>query len=155
LPVAGAPDKHCEPCAEALLYKRLGEPLDDFLDQLPTPVLVIGADHCVRTANHRAVKLLGKAVARFRGSRIGETLECIHASEPAGCGETVHCKTCAIRRSVEETQATGEKLSGVPAYSDIYADGGGIKEVCFEISTELVGDVVLLRIHDLREEAGG
>ena len=78
-------------------------------------------------------------------------VECAHATEPGGCGQTVHCKGCALRRSVEHTHATGEPLRGVHAYQEIRTPNG-IRTAWFELTTERAGDLVLLRIDDVGVE---
>jgi hypothetical protein len=76
-------------------------------------------------------------------------LECAYARLPGGCGNTEHCKACTIRRTITTTHATGDGKVNVPAYQDIVTPGG-IREVRFLISTEKVGNFVLLRIDEVQ-----
>ncbi|MBN2104037.1 hypothetical protein JW835_08370 [bacterium] len=78
----------------------------------------------------------------------GDAMECVYARLPGGCGNTIHCKTCTIRNSVTETFNTGKSLRKVPAYLDQMQDES-VKEIKFLISTEMVNDIVLLRIDEI------
>lgn len=140
----------CRTCSEAF-FARPSESLVEFLDRLGAPVLVIDPDGRVTTANQLACKTLGKAAKDVRGCLGGEAIECCHARKPGGCGGTVHCKTCTIRNTVMKTFDTGKPCVGVKAYPDVEIDSL-TKTLCLAISTEKVGDVVLLRIDDLREK---
>ena len=139
----------CEPCAESFLYEELGKPLHDFLDTLGDPVLLIEPGPKVRTANSQACTLLGKKVSDIQGHKGGEVIECVHSKTPGGCGKDVHCESCTIRNTVLETFASGNSFERVKAYPDIYAIKK-VKNACLEISTEKFGEMVLLRIDDLR-----
>ena len=48
----------------------------------------------------------------------GEALACVHSRLPEGCGKTVHCRECAVRRTVGEVARTGRPKERVPAYLD-------------------------------------
>jgi hypothetical protein len=43
-------------------------------------------------------------------------LECVFARLDEGCGEEMHCGTCAIRNAVNQTEQTGESLYRVECY---------------------------------------
>jgi len=62
--------------------------------------------------------MLGKSQRRVFGLLGGEVMECRYARLPEGCGNTVHCKTCAIRNTVMEVLETGEPRERVSAYVD-------------------------------------
>lgn len=139
----------CEPCAEQFIYEELGKPLQDFLDSLEAPVLLIEPGPRVRTANRLACDLIGKSIREVQRHKGGEVIECVYSKTPDGCGSDVHCQSCTIRNTVLKTFETGISFDKVKAYPDIYIDEE-IKSVCLEISTEKVGEMVLLRIDDLR-----
>lgn len=136
----------CETCAAAL-FSQLGVSMQQFLDRLPAPLLVVDDSGIVVGANQRAQILLGKDLPEIYGQRGGNVIECAYAYLPEGCGHTVHCRGCAIRNAVEETYATGKSLQRVPGYADgdRYTGPAGVR---FLISTEKVGEVVLLRIDE-------
>jgi hypothetical protein len=147
--VASAP-AICDGCA-AVLSAADRVSLGDFLEKLDAPVLVVTGDCVATLANTRACVFLGKAAEKLVGRRAGDVVECAHASEPGGCGQTVHCKGCALRRSVEHTHATGESLRGIHAYQEIRTPHG-IRTAWFELTTERIGELVLLRIDDVGVE---
>jgi hypothetical protein len=136
----------CETCAGNLLA-QMGRPLYDFLDNLEVPILLMESGPLICTANKHAQKLLDKPLSEIEGRRGGDVIECAHAKRPEGCGNTVHCKSCTIRITVLETFANGKSFFRVPAYPDIQTVSG-VKTMCFLITTERVGDFVLLRIED-------
>jgi len=120
-----------------------------FLDTMPAPIFVVGDNRRIVGANQEGLRLIGKDGAEIQGRLGGEVFECRHAREPGGCGQTIHCKTCTIRITVNKTLETGEPSIRVPAYMDL---GNIIQErsVRFLISTEKVGDIVLLRIDEVQ-----
>ncbi len=134
-------------CTECLdrFGARAGVPLLDFLDRLEVPVLVTDGDMVATLANKPLQKLLGKTLSRVKGQRGGNVFECAYARLPEGCGKTVHCSGCAIRRTVTETFLTGKGFRGVPAYlnRDMATQ---FQQLGIVISTEKVWGVVLLRI---------
>ncbi len=139
----------CLQCAQQF-FSEVGEPLREFLDQLGVPVLVVDEDPVVQTANSQARELLGKDLHEIEQHRPGQAIDCIHASNPGGCGRQVHCQSCTIRQLVLETYATGEGFTRVPVFPDLQS-GAGIRKTRVEISTEKAGNIVLLRLHEIRE----
>ena len=140
----------CDQCLP-LMVRELGQPMQEYLDELRPPVLVVQDNARVIAANAAARKMLTKEQLEICGELAGEVIGCMHAREPGGCGQTVHCKGCAVRRSVAHTHATGEALYGVHAYQDILTPNG-IRTAWFELTTERAGDLVLLRIDDVGVE---
>ncbi len=134
----------CQECAEQFLANE-SLTLEEFLNRLDAPVLMVNEDVEVLLANDQALQILGKNLETVKGFRSGDALECAHARLPEGCGRTIHCKTCTIRISVTETFKTGKCFRRVPAYLD-RADRDAVQRIGFLISTEKVGDVVLLRV---------
>jgi len=140
----------CDDCAYHVLA-RIGMPLEKFLEGLKAPVLVVDAAGIVKTANSRARALTGKDLREIQGKPGGDVFECEYAALPEGCGNTIHCSGCAIRRSVEETHATGRSLDRVPATLH-QRTSGKRQKIRFLISTEKVGELVLLRIDQIKPE---
>ena len=128
-----------------------GEDMVDFLDSLPGPVFVINKDGRVVSANTHGPLYLSTEVNAIQGRLGGEVFECKYAKSPGGCGHTICCKTCTIRKTVMQTAETGESHFRVPAYMDL-GDICDTRTVKFLISTEKVNDVVLLRIDDAQPE---
>jgi hypothetical protein len=134
----------CEECLDHFRAQE-GMPLLDFLDLLGVPVLVADSDVAVTLANKPLLALLGKDLSQVKDQRGGDVFECAHARLPGGCGKTVHCSGCAIRRAVTETFATGKSLRNVTAYLNRDM-GTQFLQLGLVISTEKVWGVVMLRI---------
>lgn len=134
-------------CDECLfhLQAQSGMPLLDFLNGLEAPVLLVDGDVVGTGANDRLLALLGKKPEHVKGYRGGDVFECQHAALPGGCGRTVHCSGCAIRRAVTETFITGNSLKQVPAYLHRGGPQNPLR-LGMRISTEKLWNVVLLRI---------
>lgn len=125
-----------------------GAELGAFLDRLPGPVFVVDAEGRIVAANAGGRELVRPDHEQLAGRLGGEVFECKHAKLPGGCGQTIHCKSCTIRQTVNRTHATGEPCTHVPAYMDL-GDLVDSRRVRFLISTEKAGDVVLLRIDEV------
>lgn len=106
----------CQACREHFVRQWKGQKLGAYLDAYEEPILVLSADELrIVAANQPMADMLGKSEREFFGLLGGEAVECAHARQPEGCGGTVHCKTCAIRNTVESVLATGEARDDVPA----------------------------------------
>lgn len=141
----------CASCREHFAF-QMGVPLQTFLDSLPAPIFVVDNDVTVQAANRAGYAVLGKRPDQVLQRLGGVVFECAYARLPEGCGRTVHCSGCAIRRSVYHTFETGETLTGVPATLRCGGDGRE-QDVVMRISTELMGSVVLLRLDIVPEPA--
>lgn len=136
----------CKPCAEKMLYER-GKSLHEFLDTFKVPILLIKTGPVVYTANKYAREFLSKDFTEIEDNKHGDVIGCANADLPGGCGQTEHCKSCTIRKTVLETFETGKSLYHIKAYPDIQLLREN-KNMCLEISTEKVGKAVFLRIKD-------
>jgi PAS domain-containing protein len=134
----------CDDCISNI-KAQMGVPLNEFLDGLKAPIFLVDSDVVVIAANTAARGLLGKDPDRIEGLRGGDVFECAYARLPGGCGKTVHCSGCAIRRSVTETYRTGDSHLRTPAYLNRH-ELDRTRRLDMMISTERVGDIVLLRI---------
>ena len=143
----------CRRCLEQLMSGK-GETLDEYLDTLQVPIFVVNNDARLVTANKHALGLVEKSSNQVTGELGGEVFGCSHATQPGGCGEQVHCQSCTIRNSVEETFKTGTPSVRIPACQDLDTYEGP-RKVRFVISTEKYGDVVLLRIDEAQSEPSG
>jgi len=143
----------CRDCLPKLV-KDLGQPLSKFVDEMSAPILVIRGDTRIVAANAAARKLSREPLEELAGMLCGDVIGCLHSHEEGGCGRTVHCLSCAIRRSVAHTFETGEPCLDVPAFQDIGLLSGD-KLVCFRISTEKKGDFVMLRIEQIEKASEG
>jgi len=134
----------CQECRFNIKAQR-GVLLQEYLDHLDVPVLLVDSDVKIIGANNSACELLGKDITDMEGCRGGDVFECEYARLPRGCGNTIHCSGCAVRRTVTDTHLTGKLHRRVPAYLNMKK----LKETHrFDlfITTEKVDDAVLLRI---------
>lgn len=116
--------------------------LAELLEQLDEPVFVMEDDVAVG-ANRAARGLFDKELPEILARRSGEIFECVHAQDPAGCGNTVHCSGCTVRRAVQETLA-----SGLPLLRRIVSPAGR-DDLRLRVTTERRGQAVLLRVERL------
>jgi hypothetical protein len=141
----------CRSCCDNFEFQK-GVPLQRYLDSLPLPVLAVDRSVVVKASNAQACNGLGKDPREVIQHLGGNVFECSHARLPEGCGGTVHCSGCAIRRSVERTYETGEPQIRVPAV--LKREGhGSVSDVALIITTVKSGDVVLLQVEDLETSA--
>lgn len=143
----------CPSCSDHFFGEPDLPPLRRFLDRLEAPVLLVGPEGAVLTANEAARQLLGKSLPEIEGRRSGEVVECAWARLPGGCGRTEHCAACAIRIAVGETFATGVSRERLCAVEGTGASGDHGSSV-LRISTERVGGAVLLRIDEMGPAGG-
>ena len=134
----------CPACREHFAF-QMGVPLQTYLDSLPVPIFVVDDDMAVQAANRAGYTLLQKGPEQILKRLGGIVFECAYARLPEGCGRTVHCTGCAIRRSVAHTYETGESLMNVPAMLHCGTERDP-QDVTLRISTEMMGNVVLLRL---------
>jgi hypothetical protein len=135
----------CPACREHFAF-QMGVPLQTYLDSLPVPIFVVDQKGVVQAANKGGYALLNKRPDQVLKRLSGIVFECAYARLPEGCGRTVHCTACAIRRSVAHTYETGESLSNVPALLHCGREGGE-QDIAMHLSTEMMGDVVLLQLN--------
>jgi hypothetical protein len=123
----------------------MGVPLQSYLDSLPVPIFVVDDDVVVQAANKLGYAMLNKQPDQVLKRLGGIVFECAYARLPEGCGRTVHCTGCAIRRSVAHTYETGESLYDVPALLHCGRESEE-NAVILRLSTEMLGNVVVLHI---------
>jgi hypothetical protein len=139
----------CKTCRDRLLHGD-EQTLSDYLERLNVPILLVEQEGRVLGANRLAQRLLGKGLPAIKSRLAGDVIECVHARELGGCGGTIHCTSCAIRRTVTDTYASGKCHIKVPAYQDIGTPSEN-KRSLFLITTEKIGDCVMLRIDSVQE----
>ncbi len=83
------------------------------LDALPNPVFLYDKELRIQHANQAALRFseqqeLAQAVTRLPG----DALRCVNARRgPSGCGSSEACKSCVLRRSVDESLTTQTRVS--------------------------------------------
>lgn len=138
----------CQPCAAHFTRQWKGLELGEYLGKFDKPVFVVDSDRRLIDCNTHAEKMLGFDRKAMRGLKSGEFMECVHARLPEGCGNTVHCRDCQIRRSVAETIETGVAQTSIPAYQEGLV-GGITRKRSLVISTVKVGETVAVTIERL------
>jgi PAS domain-containing protein len=138
----------CERCINNFTFQT-GVPLQEYLDSLFIPVLAVDSDIVVQMANTAACRALGKELGEIVQHRGGNVFECAHARLPEGCGKTIHCSGCVIRRAVTTTYETGEAKSRIPA-TLCRKDDDPASSVDLTITTVKAGNVVILRVDRMK-----
>ena len=108
----------CPECGDHFERLWKGMSLSDYLDGLPQAIIVVNGDGRVVAANQKLAALFGKEKAELRGLLGGEAFACVHSRLPEGCGKTIHCRDCTIRRAVTRVAGTGVARERIPAYLD-------------------------------------
>lgn len=134
----------CGSCRDNVLF-QMGVELESYLDSLDVPIVLVNRGGKVVTANNRAKSKLRKDLSDIEGYRGGEVFECAYARLPEGCGNTMHCSGCTIRRTVMKTHGTGKGFRKIQATLNQNTPEDP-KQKNLLISTERLADVVLLRI---------
>lgn len=139
----------CDECASLLLWPHRPAMLD-FLDTLDAPVVVVNSSAEICSANKPARDILQKELHEIDGSPGGNVFECVFAQLPEGCGKTLHCDGCTIRKTVMDTLQTGKSHLNVPA-GLFRGTTESSHEIRLLISTEKAHDVVMLRIDKISQ----
>ena len=132
----------CRSCSDHFLATH-GIDLSRYLQMLNAPVLLVGSNVDILAANSEALRLIGKPAEKIPGNLAGKVFECRYSRLPGGCGQTIHCSGCAIRRSVHETWETGRPVVRCPAILN-RLESGRNEEIHFYVSTRKEGGIVLL-----------
>jgi len=104
----------CEACFDHFQRQQDGLPLDEYLDGFDSPVLIVNQEGRIAAANQAAKDMLGAPNREITGLLSGEAMECCYARLPAGCGKTLHCETCTIRKTIMHTLQTGTPMKKAP-----------------------------------------
>ncbi|MGC8640446.1 MAG: ATP-binding protein [Isosphaeraceae bacterium] len=81
--------------------------VDQLLDALPDPTVLLNSRRQIVRANERTAELLGVSREGLLGMRLGEVIKCPHAhDQPAGCGTTPTCRYCGAVRAIMNCQKT-------------------------------------------------
>ncbi len=114
----GEPTSHgmCERCADHFSRLSEGMSLSEYLDTLPDPVIVLDAQGRVLGANQKIASLFGRDRVELRGVVPGQAFACARSRLPEGCGASIHCRECTIRRALAHLHETGEAVQDVRAW---------------------------------------
>lgn len=140
----------CRKCLE-ISMSRFGRSLTNYLQSFSEPVLVVDQDGRIITVNDSGQEVLSKNITKIEGYLGGQVFGCLHSREPGGCGETLHCLSCVVRNTVEETYKTGIAHHRIPACQDLDTVSGP-RTTRFIISTEKIEKAVLLILEEIGPE---
>ena len=135
----------CPACFHHFEQQWQGQRLGEYLDAFDVPVVVVNREGRVVAANQHMAAMLGKEDRETNGLLGGEVMECVYSRLEGGCGRTVHCAACTVRRAVTTTLETGAALERVPAFID-----RDDHRLHLSISAYKEGETVRLEIHDTR-----
>jgi hypothetical protein len=139
----------CDKCSKKVLgdnFKTVKEFLDGFQQQI---MLVDNLNNSIVT-NEAARKASGIQIYLNDSFKCGQIIGCLHAEEPQGCGATVHCSSCVIRKCILHTDKSGEPCIEVACPDEQFHKGD--VHVVHQISTEKVGNRILLKIDPIQDE---
>jgi hypothetical protein len=102
----------CSSCRAGFGAVSGGADFQEFIDAFPFPVLVLN-ELLQPVAVNKNGAFLRTNVSKQ--STIGQVMGCINSKLPEGCGNTAHCSSCVLRKSVTETNETGRPIVKVPA----------------------------------------
>ena len=142
----------CPTCAQVLDSQERGVPLQHHIDCIPIPILLVDANNTTLAMNAKACEILGRTPESSTGTQFGLVFDCVHYRLPEGCGRTVHCSGCVIRRSVAATFDTGEPQVLVPATLSI-DNPDQLSNADLTITTVKRAGVVLLCIENLQNRS--
>ncbi len=139
----------CASCSEHFARLWRGMSLSDYLESLPDPVIVVTGDGRVLGANEKLATTLRREKGELRcGMTTGQAFACVRSRLPEGCGGTVHCRDCAIRRAVTQVHRTGKAVRSAKAF--MMTDGGRVE---MTISAQPEGPLVRVTVEQLETHA--
>lgn len=139
----------CTDCADRF-FNQNNVDIIDFLDRIDAPVVIVNKDGAIVNANIIAKNKMNLTFDQNEYEQ-GDIIECIYASEPEGCGNTIHCSGCKIRKTIMDTIEHGRSHENVPAYIN-RGSSNKVRQLDFVFSTEKVNEIVLLRIDKMGKE---
>ncbi len=136
----------CEKCFSSLNTSQTS--INDLINGLEVPILLVNQDGTIVSNNFNASDKLRKTPEQIEGNPGGDVVGCAYSDLPEGCGHTIHCTECTIRNSVMETFESEKGVLLRKAYQYIKTSNG-TQYTELLISTEKIGDLVLLQIKNL------
>ncbi len=135
----------CTSCAEHFGRLWRGMSLSDYLESLPEPVIVVNGEGRVLGANEKLATLFQREKSQLScGLMTGQAFACVRSRLPEGCGGTVHCRDCAIRRAVTQVHDTGRPVRSAKAF--IQTEAGRVE---MTISAHPEGPLVRVTVEQL------
>lgn len=78
--------------------------IEDLTDVICDGFLILNLNKEIVFFNNAFLSIVDKNASEIYGLRPGEAFNCIHASEPGGCGGTEFCKYCGGGKTVEKSR---------------------------------------------------
>ncbi len=115
--------------------------LQTFIDEFPFPVLVVNGAYEPVAVNKTGARSSRLTIEIVPNPTMGAIVECEHSKLPEGCGRTIHCSGCTLRRTLEETNETGRPFFMIPATVT-----SGSKEISVYVSTVKANDRIVVKL---------
>jgi hypothetical protein len=138
----------CPACSAALISQNDGVSLQRHINSIPIPIVLVDRDNSIVGTNAKAVELLGGKPEAIVGLPFGTVFDCIHSRLPEGCGRTIHCSGCVIRKCVTTTFNTGAPQVSVPATLNVERPDQ-LSEAVLTVTTVKSAGVVVMRIEQV------
>jgi PAS domain-containing protein len=116
-PAADVSHGMCAECEEHFGRLWDGMSVSEYLDTLPRPIVVLDGSGRIVAANEKVSALSGCGKEDLAGALPGRAFACVRSRLPEGCGKTVHCRECTIRRALAQVQETGDPVVRAPAWA--------------------------------------
>lgn len=143
-PEEGTSHGICDDCSLTFIGIRK-VPLEQLVNRVSVPVMVIASDCRIAGANPAVAALLGKTPEAIAGRLPGEAIDCVGACMPGGCGHSEICPACVFRRNVEATAQDGISRHGLLSRHRMQR-GELEKTLQFRFSTAKIGDAVVANL---------
>jgi len=103
----------CGACFDFYLPPILEMDLSSHLEAYPEPVIMVNGVGRVMGINGAMSEFLQREPQEGLGLLGGELMGCRYAVLEGGCGDTVHCPECSIRKTVDSARARQADIEGV------------------------------------------
>lgn len=137
--------------------KTIRSIIGPMIDAMPHPLFLVDKNVSIMGLNKASLNLVGSKPEYILRKPAGEVLHCLHSGESRlGCGHTLYCKDCTIRKAVSETfkkkSISREKVKMEIVSKNI------VSNCCFTITTSPFDydgtSLVLLQLENLTELMG-
>jgi c-di-GMP phosphodiesterase len=135
--------------------KESKEQLQIIFDNAPAIMMLLNENTEVIKLNHTGLAASGKSEEDVFRMQAGDILNCVDSFQnPKGCGFGENCKTCKVRKTMEDTFATNQNYYKIEAELRLRENTKVIKHFVL-ISTSIIianhPKVVLVTIDDITE----
>jgi hypothetical protein len=138
----------CPACSAALISQNDGVPLQRHINSIPIPIVLVDRNNSIVATNAKADEMLGRKREATVDLPFGTVFDCIHSRLPEGCGRTIHCSGCVIRKCVTATFDTGTPQVSVPATLNVESPDQ-LSQAVLTVTTVKGDGVVVMRIEQV------